>query len=111
MVDDEIADIISGLINDGYLLRCGSKTEAVEILQMLKRKGYNFADYSNGLYFGYIEYDDAYPNVGLVGTWINWWADAQSTHRVLDYSDIVNDVVICDDTDDDFEDKLTALLS
>ena len=111
MVDDEIADIISGLISDGYLIRCGSKTEAVEILQMLKRKGYNFADYSNGLYFGYIEYDDAYPNVGLVGTCITWRADVQSTHRVLDYSDIVNDVVICDDTDDDFEDKLTALLS
>lgn len=111
MVNDEIADIISGLINDGYLLRCGSKTEAVEILQMLNRKGYNFTDYSDGLCFGYRKYDDAYPNVGLMCTCITWWTDAQTTRRVLAYSDIVNDVVICDDTDDDFEDKLAALLS
>lgn len=111
MADDEIADIISGLISDGYLIHCGSKTEAVEILQMLKRKGYNFSNYSDGLCLGYIKYDDAYPNVGLLGTYISWWKDTQTTHRVLDYSDIVNDVVICDDTDDDFEDKLTALLS
>lgn len=60
---------------------------------------------------GYMKYDDEYPNVGFDGNWITWWKDAQTTHRVVSYSDIVNGVMAYGDADDDFEIRLADLLS
>lgn len=111
MIDADIFDVILRYLNDGYLIHCENKAEAVDILHALKQEGYNLSEYSQGLRLGYMKYDDEYPNVGLNGNWIAWWKDAQTTHRVVSYSDIVNGVMAYGDADDDFEIRLADLLS
>lgn len=111
MIDADIFDVILRYLNDGYLIHCENKAEVVDILHALKQEGYNLSEYSRGLRLGYMKYDDEYPNVGLNGNWIAWWKDAQTTHRVVSYSDIVNGVMAYGDADDDFEIRLADLLS
>lgn len=98
-------------VDNGFLVHCKNKEEAIDVLLMLERTGYDLDEYSHELLDGSNTYDTCYTNVGCDEGIVSWWADSQTKHQVVTYSDIVRDVYNdCEISEDEFNDMLASLL-
>lgn len=108
---DSISKDLIEHIDNGFLVHCKNKEEAIEVLHILEQDGYDLDDYSQKLLSRYGEYNENYPNMGYDGGIITWWNKFQNSHPVVVYSDIISN--LCDGyeiTDDEFDDMLNQLL-
>lgn len=108
---DSVSKDLMEHIDNGFLVHCKNKEEAIDVLLMLERTGYNLDEYSHELLDGSDTYDTYYTNVGCDEGIVSWWTNSQTKRPVVTYFDIVSDV--CRNyeiTDSEFDDMLNQLL-
>ena len=108
---DDISKDLMEHIDNGFLVQCKNKEEAIDVLLMLERAGYNLDEYSHELLDGSDTYCTYYTNVGCDEGIVSWWTNSQTKRPVVTYFDIVSDVYNdCEISEDEFNDMLVSLL-
>ena len=110
-MDYEICELISEYIDNRYVIACKSISETKDVIDKLKKLKYPLYDSCCG------DFDDCYLGVGFDGARVDRWINGQTSHPSVWYSDIIAQAILEHTEsknmyeDDDFEGRLTDLLS